>query len=58
MALSDVLALAGVRPDARHIGFEGADISPEAHPSQRFGGSIGVEKATRLTGSPMPGPMH
>jgi sulfite oxidase len=47
VALADVLALAGPRRDAMHVGFEGADVSPEAKPVQRFGGSIPVDKACR-----------
>src|SRR4051794_14512858 len=46
-ALGDVLALAGPRADAKHVGFEGADLSPEAKPAQRFGGSIPLDKACR-----------
>jgi sulfite oxidase len=46
-ALADVLALAGPRPGATHVGFEGADVSPEAKPAQRFGGSIPFDKARR-----------
>src|SRR5664279_4467119 len=30
VALADVLALAKPRPEAEHVGFEGADLSPEA----------------------------
>ena len=40
VALADVLALAGPGDDAAHVGFEGADNSPEAQPPQLFGGSI------------------
>ena len=29
------------------MGFEGADLSPEAKPPQRFGGSIPLDKARR-----------
>src|SRR3954468_19937516 len=47
VALADVLALAGPGRDASHVGFEGADACPEAKPVQRFGGSIGLEKACR-----------
>jgi sulfite oxidase len=47
VALADVLALAGPTSAAAHVGFEGADVSPEAKPVQRFGGSIGLEKACR-----------
>jgi sulfite oxidase len=46
-ALADVLALARPRDDAAHVGFEGADLCPEATPSQRFGGSIPLDKARR-----------
>ncbi|MGW5172091.1 sulfite oxidase [Streptomyces nodosus] len=45
-SLADVLAEAGVRPDAAHIAFTGADVSPQAQPPQPFGGSIPVAKAT------------
>ena len=47
VALHDVLALAGPLPAAAHVGFEGADLSPEAKPAQRFGGSIPLDKACR-----------
>jgi sulfite oxidase len=47
VALGDVLALAGPRKGARHVGFEGADQSPEAKPPQRFGGSIPLDKGCR-----------
>src|SRR3954447_8845446 len=47
VALADVLALAGPLSEAAHVGFEGADLCPEAQPAQRFGGSIGLEKACR-----------
>jgi sulfite oxidase len=47
VALADVLALAKPRPEARHVGFEGADRSDEAEPPQRFGGSIPLAKACR-----------
>jgi sulfite oxidase len=60
--LADVLALARPRPDAAHVGFEGADLSPEAIPPQRFGGSIPLAKARRpevllawaMNGEPLP----
>lgn len=45
--LADLLALARPLPGARHVGFEGADLSPEAKPPQPFGGSIPLDKATR-----------
>jgi sulfite oxidase len=47
VALADVLALAGPLRDASDVGFEGADVSPEADPVQRFGGSIPLDKALR-----------
>jgi sulfite oxidase len=47
VALGDVLALAGPRPDASHAAFEGADLCPEARPAQRFAGSIPLDKACR-----------
>jgi sulfite oxidase len=60
VALADVLALAG--PHGGHVGFEGADLSPEAKPAQQFGGSIPLEKACRpevllawaMNGEPLP----
>src|SRR5690349_21980327 len=47
VALNDVLALARPPRGAAHVGFEGADDAPEAHPVQRFGGSIPLDKACR-----------
>jgi sulfite oxidase len=47
VALSDVLAVAGPRAAAEHVGFEGVDLCPEAQPAQRFGGSIPLDKACR-----------
>jgi sulfite oxidase len=47
ISLADVLALAGPRRDAVHVGFDGADLCPEAKPVQRFGGSIPLDKASR-----------
>src|SRR6266511_5959349 len=47
VALSDVLALAGPLREAEHVGFEGADLCPEAKPAERFGGSIPLDKACR-----------
>jgi sulfite oxidase len=44
--LADVLAEAGVRPEAAHIAFTGGDLSHQADPPQPFGGSIPVAKAT------------
>jgi sulfite oxidase len=65
VALADVLALAGPRDNAAHVGLEGADLSPEAKPAQRFGGSIPLDKASRpevllawsMNGQPLP-PVH
>jgi sulfite oxidase len=65
VALADVLALAGPLPEAAHVGFEGADLCPEAQPAQRFGGSIRLDKACRpevllawaMNGEPLP-PVH
>jgi len=61
-ALGDVLALAHPLKTAEHAGFEGADLSPEAEPEQRFGGSIPLDKAARsevllaweMNGEPLP----
>lgn len=60
VSLGDVLALAG--PHGGHVGFEGADVSPEAEPAQQFGGSIPLAKACRpevllawaMNGEPLP----
>ena len=60
-----MLALAGPLREAAHVGFEGADICPEAKPAQRFGGSIPLDKACRpevllawaMNGEPLP-PVH
>jgi sulfite oxidase len=65
VALADVLALAAPAGNAAYVGFEGADVCPEAKPVQRFGGSIGLEKAQRaevllawaMNGEPLP-PVH
>ena len=62
VALADVLALAGPLREAAHVGFEGADLCPEAKPAQRFGGSIPLDKACRpevllawaMNGEPLP----
>ena len=45
--LADVLALARPLAEAAHVGFDGADLCPEAKPAQRFGGSIPLDKARR-----------
>ncbi len=65
VALADVLAAAGPLREARHVGFEGADMCPEAKPAQLFGGSIPLDKASRpevliawgMNGEPLP-PVH
>jgi sulfite oxidase len=65
VALADVLALARPQGTGAHAGFAGADVSPEAHPAQRFGGSIPLDKACRpevllawaMNGEPLP-PVH
>src|SRR3954463_115465 len=65
VALADVLALARPLRDAAHVGFVGADFSPEATPGQRFGGSVPLDKACRpevllargMNGAPLP-PVH
>src|SRR3954451_8035779 len=65
VALADVLALAGPLPAAAHVGFEGADLCPEAQPARRLGGSIrldracppGVLPAGAMNGEPLP-PVH
>jgi sulfite oxidase len=62
VALAEVLALAGPLGEAAHVGFEGADLCPEAKPAQRFGGSIPLDKACRpevllvwaMNGEPLP----
>jgi sulfite oxidase len=62
VALSDVLRLAKPLAEAKHVGFVGADVSPEAQPAQRFAGSIPLEKASRpevllawaMNGEPLP----
>src|SRR3954447_21657125 len=47
VALADVLSVAGPLAGAAHVGFGGADISPEVEPPERFGGSIPLGKARR-----------
>lgn len=46
VGLADVLAEAGLRPDAAHIAFASTDVTQEADPPQAYGGSIPVAKAT------------
>ncbi|MEO3809468.1 sulfite oxidase [Sphaerisporangium sp. B11E5] len=63
--LRDVLARAGLTPDAAHIAFQGCDVSTEMSPPQPFGGSVPVIKATApevllawaMNGEPLP-PVH
>jgi sulfite oxidase len=43
--LASVLEMAGVRREAAHVGFAGADHCAEADPPQRFGGSVPLAKA-------------
>src|SRR5215211_1746235 len=47
VALADVLALAHPTRKLGHVGFDGADLCPQAKPTQRFGGSIPLDKACR-----------
>ncbi|HEY1275620.1 MAG TPA: sulfite oxidase [Thermoleophilaceae bacterium] len=47
VALADVLDVANPQPGATEVGFEGADLCPEAEPAQLFGGSIPLDKARR-----------
>jgi sulfite oxidase len=62
VALADVLALAHPLRGGAHVGFGGADLCPEAKPTQRFGGSIPLDKACRpevllawaMNGEPLP----
>jgi sulfite oxidase len=62
VALADVLALAGPLHEASHVGFDGADLSSETKPAERFGGSIPLDKARRpevllawaMNGEPLP----
>ena len=65
VALADVLALAGPLAGAAHVGFVAADVSAGAGASERFGGSIPLDKACRpevlltwgMNGEPLP-PVH
>lgn len=60
--LADVLAAAGLRGEARHIGFEAPDVSQLASPPQPYGASIPAGKALRpevllaweMNGAPLP----
>jgi sulfite oxidase len=44
-SLRTVLDAAGLRSEAAHVGFAGADDCEEADPPQRFGGSVPLAKA-------------
>ena len=65
VALADVLAVAGPLDDAAHVGFLGADLCVDTQPRERFGGSVGIDKARRpevllawaMNGDPLP-PVH
>jgi sulfite oxidase len=62
VSLADVLAEAGLRPEAAHIAFVAADLSSSVDPPEPFGGSIPVAKATAgevllawaMNGKPLP----
>ena len=62
VSLADVLAEAGLRPEAAHVGFAAPDVSPLTDPPQAYGGSIPVAKATSeevllawaMNGRPLP----
>jgi sulfite oxidase len=62
VALADVLALARPLGEAEHVGLEGAELSAEANPPERFAGSIPLDKACRpevllawaMNGEPLP----
>jgi len=60
--LADVLSEAGIRDEAGHVAFLGADVSDEPDPPQAFGASIPRHKATAeevlvawsMNGEPLP----
>ena len=60
--LADVLAEAGLMPNATYIAFTGQDVSQQADPPQPFGASIPVTKAMagevllawQINGAPLP----
>jgi sulfite oxidase len=62
VGLADVLAHAGLRPEAAHIAFAAPDVSDLADPPQPYGGSIPVGKAVTggvllawaMNGRPLP----
>ena len=49
--LADVLSEAGIRDEAGHVAFLGADVSDEPDPPQAFGASIPRHKATAEGGA-------
>jgi sulfite oxidase len=61
-SLADVLAAAGLQPDAGHVAFTATDVSQLADPPQPFGASIPVSKAMagevllawEMNGAPLP----
>jgi sulfite oxidase len=63
--LADVLAEAGLRPEAAHVAFAAPDVSQVADPPQGFGASIPIAKALSgevllawaMNGQPLP-PVH
>jgi sulfite oxidase len=62
VCLAEVLAHAGVRPEAAHIAFAAPDVSQIADPPQPYGGSIPLSKALSgevllawaMNGQPLP----
>ena len=65
VALGDVLAAAGLQPDARHVWFQAPDVSRIPDPPEEYGASVPVAKATApevllawaMNGEPLP-PAH
>jgi sulfite oxidase len=65
VSLADVLADAGVTPQAQHVAFAAPDVSERAEPVQPYGSSIGIKKALgpevllawAMNGQPLP-PAH
>jgi sulfite oxidase len=61
-SLADVLAAAGPGPDAGHVAFTAADVSPSVSPPQPYGSSIPLPKARAgevllawaMNGQPLP----
>lgn len=64
VSLAEVLAAAGVSPDAAHVAFAAPDVSQLATPPQPYGSSIPVKKALAgevllawaMNSSPLPAP--